>query len=408
MQLSLVAGLNDRANRFREATKLAHFFGCSHLFVFIVDAEIGVLLPAPGFPQTLPDGKSWLNFTSGCCKDGYQEGLLPFPDSNSFQKSLGILGPEQSVIVLLGGTPTREQIKPLIEIFPILINLFTRELVEFSTQTRIDLADKAANKAEKLAATIDVIRLHLKDALIEQKKDKKAIEELMQKKDEFMNVASHELKTPITTTKAYLQILQRMISPKENSSAGDLIVKANKQMGKLTGLIDDLLDVSKIHAGQMVYHFAELNLENLIEEVTAQVQLTTQTHQIIIAHNVSAKVNGERHRLEQVINNFLSNAIKYSPGAKKVIIISDIVDHNVRLSVRDFGIGILPEQQKYVFDRFYRVQESSKKFSGLGLGLYISAEIIKRHGGTVGVNSDANGSEFYFTLPLVDSFAKTN
>jgi two-component system CheB/CheR fusion protein len=284
---------------------------------------------------------------------------------------------------------------------PVLINLFTRELFEFSTQARIEAADKAVTKAEKLTATIDVMRLHLKDALAEQKKDKKAIEELMRKKDEFMNIASHELRTPITTTKAYLQILQKMIPPQENSTAGDFIIKANKQMGKLTNLIDGLLDVSKIHAGQMVYYFDDFNLENLIEEVVPQVQFTTQTHQIIIANNVSAKINGERHRLEQVINNFLSNAIKYSPGVGKVIIRSDINDHVVKVSVRDFGIGIPAEKQPYVFDRFYRVHESSKKFSGLGLGLYISSEIIRRHGGTYGVNSDAQGSEFYFTLPVV-------
>ncbi|MFD2144334.1 sensor histidine kinase [Mucilaginibacter antarcticus] len=135
----------------------------------------------------------------------------------------------------------------------------------------------------------------------------------------------------------------------------------------------------------------------------AQVQVTTQTHQIIIAHNVPAKINGEQHRVEQVINNFLSNAIKYSPGAEKVIIRSDINDNTVKFSVRDFCIGIPIDKQQYVFDRFYRVQESSKNFSGLGLGLYISAEIIRRHGGTVGVNSDASGSEFYFTLPVLDA-----
>ncbi|MFD2144335.1 histidine kinase dimerization/phospho-acceptor domain-containing protein [Mucilaginibacter antarcticus] len=229
------------------------------MFVFIVDREIGILLPAPGFPQTLPNGKFWQDFTLGCSKNGHHQGLLPFPDANTLQESVGILGPEQSVIVFLGGTPTHEQIRPLIEILPILINLFTRELVEFSTQARIDLADKAVTKAEKLAATIDIMRVHLKDALVEQKKDKKAIEELMQKKDEFMNVASHELKTPITITKAYLQILQKLIPPQENTTAGDFILKANKQLGKLTALINDLLDVSKIHAGQMVYHFAEID-----------------------------------------------------------------------------------------------------------------------------------------------------
>jgi two-component system CheB/CheR fusion protein len=169
----------------------------------------------------------------------------------------------------------------------------------------------------------------------------------------------------------------------------------------LTSLVDDLLDVTKIHAGKMVYHFSSIDLAALIEEIVSQTQFSVQTHRIVIKNNVPVIVHGEKNRLEQVLSNFLSNAVKYSPGENEVIISSDLVNNEVKVSVRDFGIGIPPDQQEYVFDRFFRVQESSRKFSGLGLGLYISAEIIKRHGGSVGVESDGNGSEFYFKIPVV-------
>jgi signal transduction histidine kinase len=401
MLLKLIAGLTNRENRFEAAIKLAGYFGCSYLLIFIVDQEIGILLPAPGFPQTLPDGRAWQGFINSCPANGHTSGYLPFPENNNMLAATGISGPERSIAILLGGSPSETDLEPLHAVLPMLVRLFTQEQMQSTAKTRVALADKAVSKAEKLAATMDVMRLHLKDALIQKEKDKKAIEELMKKKDEFMNVASHELKTPITTMKAYLQILQKMVPANGTASAGDFIMKANKQIVKLTGLVDDLLDVTKIHAGKMVYHFSSIDLAALIEEIVSQTQFSVQTHRIVIKNNVPVIVHGEKNRLEQVLSNFLSNAVKYSPGANEVIISSDLVNNEVKVSVRDFGIGIPPDQQEYVFDRFFRVQESSRKFSGLGLGLYISAEIIKRHGGSVGVQSDGNGSEFYFKIPVV-------
>jgi signal transduction histidine kinase len=401
MLLKLIAGLSDRENRFRAAINLAGYFGCRYLFVFIIDQEIGILLPAPGFPQTLPDGRAWQAFINNCPANGHYSGYLPFPESNNMLASTGISGPEKSIAILLGGSPSAKELEQLQAILPMLVHVFTQELAQSTANTRVALADKAVTKAEKLAATMDVMRVHLKDALVQKEKDKKAIEELMKKKDEFMNVASHELKTPITIMKAYLQILQKMVPPLGTASAGDFIIKANQQVKKLIDLVDDLLDVSKIHAGKMVYQFIDINLATLLEEVVAQTQITVKTHRIVIKNNVPVIIQGEKHRLEQVLSNFLSNAIKYSPEATEIFISSHLLNNEVKVSVRDFGIGIPADQQEYVFDRFFRVQESSRKFSGLGLGLYISAEIIKRHGGSVGVESDGNGSEFYFKIPVV-------
>lgn len=401
MLLKLIADLSDRANRFEAAKKLAGYYNCSYLFIFIVDEEIGVLLPAPGFPQTLPDGRAWQAFINACPENGYYSGHLPFPEDDTIIPALGFSGPENSLIILLGGNPRTEAVAELVKIAPLLIRLFTMESMQTAAKTKVAFAEKAAAKAEKLASTIDVMRIHLKNALIQKEKDKQAIEDLMKKKDEFMNVASHELRTPITTLKAYLQILQKMVPPTSVSSPGDFIDKANRQIKKITGLIDDLLDVNKIQAGKMVYHFSDIDLAALIEEVVAQMQMTTSTHRIMLQNNSQVIVHGERNRLEQVLSNFLTNAIKYSPNASEVVVKSETTYNEVKVSVRDFGIGIPPDEQQYVFDRFYRVDESSRKFAGLGLGLFISAEIIKRHGGTIAVESDGSGSEFSFTLPVI-------
>jgi signal transduction histidine kinase len=401
MLLKLIAGLSDQANRFEAANKLAGHFGCTYLFVFIIDQEIGVLLPAPGFPQTLPDGRAWQSFINNCPDDGCYSGSLPFPEKHVILPAIGFAGPENSKIILLGGNPSADEVAPLKEISPILISLFTQELIHSAVTTKVAFAEKAVAQAEKLASTIDVMRTHLKDALIQKEKDKKAIEELMEKKDEFMNVASHELKTPITTLKAYLQVLQKMMPSTAQSSAGDFINKANKQIKKLTDLVDDLLDVNKIQAGKMIYQFSDIDLATFIAEIVEQTQMTTSTHRIVLQNNSKVVISGERNRLEQVISNFLSNAVKYSPNAAEVVVNSELMNGEVKVSVRDYGIGIPADEQEYVFDRFYRVNESSRKFNGLGLGLFISAEIIKKHGGEIGVESNSSGSEFYFTLPLV-------
>ncbi len=136
-------------------------------------------------------------------------------------------------------------------------------------------------------------------------------------------------------------------------------------------------------------------------DVVSQAQVEVTTHQIMITGTVQSRVQGDKNRIEQVISNLLSNAVKYSPNAEKIIVSTSLTGNAIQISVKDFGIGIPAENQKHIFDRFYRVEERSQQFSGLGLGLYISAEIIRRHGGTIGVMSDASGTEFYFSLPLV-------
>ncbi|MXV51101.1 PAS domain S-box protein [Pedobacter sp. HMF7647] len=241
--------------------------------------------------------------------------------------------------------------------------------------------------------------------ITEQEMAQQATKLLMRKKDEFMSIASHELKTPITSMKASLQIVERLT--KKN---GDLrqvnhfIEKANSQVDKLTGLIEDLLDVTKIQAGKMKLNLSDFKLKPVIMDCLDQVKVTAEHYEFSIEGDADADITADKHRLEQVIINFLSNAVKYSPDSKKIILNIKPENNYLKIAVTDFGIGIPTDKLPYIFDRFFRVQESSQKFSGLGLGLYICAEIVERHGGKIGVESnEGKGSTFWFTIPIGDN-----
>ncbi|MEY3677886.1 MAG: hypothetical protein RI924_27 [Bacteroidota bacterium] len=238
--------------------------------------------------------------------------------------------------------------------------------------------------------------------ITEQELAQQATKILMQKKDEFMSIASHELKTPITSMKASLQILERLAHQQETFSAiNTFIEKANKQVNKLITLVEDLLDVTKIHAGKMQFNHSVFQLEEVLADCADQIKSQTNTHQILINGTEEVLIFADRHRIEQVIINFLSNAIKYSPDADRVLVNLEKDEQCLIIAIQDFGIGIPADKIHYIFDRFFRVQESSQKFSGLGLGLYISSEIVKRHGGEIGVESkEGEGATFWFTLPL--------
>jgi signal transduction histidine kinase len=226
------------------------------------------------------------------------------------------------------------------------------------------------------------------------------IKQLNEKKDEFIGLASHELKTPVTSLKGYLQIIARNLPPDDKNKV--LASRALEQVGKLTTLISDLLDVTKIHTGKLPFTYADFDVIKLIAELREILQQTDPSHKLVL--NLPAGeliIHADSQRIEQVIINLVTNAIKYSPKADKVIIEAEIIDNKLRVSVQDFGIGIQPDQLERVFSRFYRVENLASHMSGLGIGLYISQEIVTRHQGRLWVESIyGEGSTFYFEIPI--------
>lgn len=222
-----------------------------------------------------------------------------------------------------------------------------------------------------------------------------------QKKDEFLSIASHELKTPLTNIKAFNQLISRMKDPEKVQYFSK---KSAAHIDKLEWLISDLLDVTKINAGKMAYNMQPLNFRELILNSIETIQQTTTTHEIILEGDADIIFSGDHFRLEQVMQNFLSNAIKYSPKATKVIVNYAVEMDNILVSIQDFGIGIAEKDFNKLFDRYYRADNSAMHFEGIGLGLYISSEILKRHQGSFWIESQKGiGSTFFFRLPIDQS-----
>lgn len=243
--------------------------------------------------------------------------------------------------------------------------------------------------------------IEIQKTLLEEIETRKRAE---RKKDEFISIASHELKTPLTSVKGYVQLLERSIDKGDIPTVKRHLQKAQVQLEKLNDLIADLLDISKIESGKLKFNKKYFNINLLLDNIVEIIQQSNPDFKIIKRGKVTEEVFADEMRIEQVIINFLTNAIKYSPGTSEVQINVSLENDEVTVAVRDFGIGIAPEQQENVFDKFYRVEETAIHFQGLGIGLYISSEIIRRHQGVVGVNSVfGEGSEFYFRIPLISS-----
>ncbi|QJD94536.1 PAS domain-containing sensor histidine kinase [Mucilaginibacter robiniae] len=223
-------------------------------------------------------------------------------------------------------------------------------------------------------------------------------------KNDFIGMASHELKTPITSIKAYVQLLLNIY---KDANDDDFLKKSlntvNKQISKLTRLISDLLDVSKMESGQLSLNTEPVKLNDLLKETVEEVQHTATHHDIVYQHEGVCTVLADRDRIAQVITNFLTNAIKYSPENDRVDVKLSIKYNEALVAVQDYGIGINPIDQNKIFNRFYRVEgRNEQTFSGFGIGLYVAAEIIKRHNGKFWVESEkGKGSVFYFSIPLI-------
>jgi PAS domain S-box-containing protein len=225
---------------------------------------------------------------------------------------------------------------------------------------------------------------------------------LEQQKDTFIGIASHELKTPITSMKLFADILYEQAKQENNKGMIESSQMIQSQSDRLLKLIGDLLDVSRIQAGKLSLNVHQFDLDELIKEIVTDIQFTTRSHKIIYSSKPGKFVFADRDRIGQVLTNFLTNAIKYSPRANNIIVRTRKTSEALVVQVQDFGPGIPKEEQDKIFDRFFRTEYAREKnISGFGLGLYISSEIVRRHKGTLTVKSTVGqGSVFSFSLPL--------
>ncbi|WP_346238647.1 PAS domain-containing sensor histidine kinase [Niabella insulamsoli] len=247
--------------------------------------------------------------------------------------------------------------------------------------------------ASKIARDIseNIMNKEEKEQLYEE------IKILNKKKDEFIALATHELKTPITSLRGFLEVLQKNVSREGINFS--LLERCIRQVNKLSMLLSDLLDVSRIQLGKLQLRYEFFNIVEMVAEVLSTF-IHFDKHRLVFKNRDSIIVYADRTRLEQVLINFFNNAIKYSPSGGDVEIKIWESPNNIHLSVTDEGIGIDNEHLAEIFSQFYRAVNGQSNISGLGIGLYISKEIIVRHGGTIEVKSQkGRGSVFAFSVP---------
>lgn len=221
-----------------------------------------------------------------------------------------------------------------------------------------------------------------------------------QRKDDFLSIASHELKTPVTSLKGALQLLDRIKEKPFTPMHIKLIEQANRSMDKMSVLVDDLLNMNRLTEGNLKLQKSTFTISEMLNLCCNHVRMEGK-FELIVEGDKDLQVYADEHRIDQVVVNFVNNAVKYAADAEKIYLKIDKIDQYARISVKDQGPGIPAHVLPHLFDRYYRVNHDSQNYTGLGLGLYICSEIIKRHDGEIGVESEIGaGSTFWFTLPL--------
>ncbi|MGM9476739.1 PAS domain S-box protein [Pedobacter sp. GSP4] len=220
------------------------------------------------------------------------------------------------------------------------------------------------------------------------------------RKNDFIGMVSHELKTPLTAINGFVQVLQRKAKKDEDSYTIVALDKTHSQIRKMTTMINGFLNVSRLESGKLLIQKTDFNLDTLLKETIEETYISQSSHQIILNPTCGVTINADRDKIGNVISNLISNSLKYSDNGTNIEVSCTLHETMVEVQIRDEGIGIKPEDIDKLFERYYRVQ-GNHTISGFGIGLYLSAEIIERHNGKIWVESEeGKGSVFHFTLPL--------
>jgi PAS domain S-box-containing protein len=343
----------------------------------------------------------------GSALEGMQDVRLPFGEGLAWQvaserepRVIDDLGSMRLPDPLLHGTVLRSVMG-----VPLLVNQRVLGVLYVGVlrQRRFSESDIQYLRivADRVALAIDHARLH--EAAQRARVEAEVAEATVRTQNEFLSIAAHELKTPLTSVKAAVQLLLRRYDRNETPNPAQMLRGLRTiegQADRLARLVSRLLETTRLHGGRITLDLAWTNVTELVQEVVEQTQARAGPEQFVLVVPEAAWATVDRLRIEQVITNLLDNAIKFSPASGRIDITVDCpTEESVRLMVRDYGIGVPPEHRPHLFERFYQAHAESHQ-SGLGLGLYISREIVTLHGGTVMVEFPPDGGTcFVVTLP---------
>jgi len=404
--LSLVAALTQPEARTAAAKALAAHIGAEDLLVFVPDRELGILLPAPGFPQTLPDAKAWRLFLENCVGNSFHQDDLSFPIGGTTMHASGFAAEDGSVVVFVGGKHSIEKGIDVSLLVPILAAAFEGERIAAVAEGKTAVAKQAATQAKLLADSLDKARNELRHTLGEAQRANAA-------KDRFLAVLSHELRTPLNPVLMAASAMETDPNIPAEIRADISMIRRNVELE--AKLIDDLLDLTRISNAKVQLHRRIIDAHDLLEQATAVVQGDATSLNPKIKLELRARrhhVDGDPARIQQVFWNLIRNAVKFTALDGSVIVrTSNPTVDTLRIEVIDTGIGIIAETLPKIFNAFEQGDtDINKTLGGLGLGLAISNALAELHGGTLRAESAGigQGATFTFTLPAVEQGALTS
>ena len=394
--LTLVASLTNGANRAAAARALAAHAGAENLLIFLRDADLGILLPAPGFPQTLPQARQWQDFLDRCRREFFHEGGLPYPERVGLTKATGVAADDGSVVVLLGGHPQMDMAIDIGLLLPIVAAALQGERAALVAEAQAELARQTATQAKLLAASLDRARDELRHALAEANRANAA-------KDRFLAVLSHELRTPLNPVLMAASAMEIDPDLPPEMRADIAMIRRNVELE--ANLIDDLLDLTRIANGKVQLQRKMIDTHELLREAIAVVQADPASicQQIDVDLRASAHhIKADSARIQQVFWNLIRNAVKFTPPDGCVTVRTDNPEsQTLRIQVSDTGIGIAPDALPKIFNAFEQGDANiSRMFGGLGLGLAISNALAKLHDGELRAESAGLQKGAIFTLEL--------
>jgi signal transduction histidine kinase len=370
----LVGQLADLSGRTATARALASRAGADDLIIFVRDHELGILLPAAGFPQTLPDAHRWRSFLSEVEQKSPLVGLLPFPNRHTEVAALGVLGRDKSTLILLGGNPLPDVASAIALVLPALAAAFRGEQALVAAEGHAAVARETAGQAKLLTASLEGARQALQEALAKAEAANAA-------KDQFLAVLSHELRTPLTPVLAAATTL--LTDEHLPEAMRDSLEMIRRNVELEARLIDDLLDLTRIARGKMQLRFDVVDVNALVTQTVEICRSDIYRKELDLSVRLDAAehhAKADPARLQQVLWNIVKNAVKFTPLKGRIEIASHNEGDQLHIEISDTGIGIEPQHLGTIFNAFEQTSDDvTRRFGGLGLGLAISNALVLVH-----------------------------
>lgn len=388
--VNLVTRLTDVEHRSEAARALASYLGAEYLLLFIRNTEKEPLVLAPGFSWALIHMEAWRSFLAQCTKSDQCSAVLPYPKESVSRRALAYTAGHGSIaLVLLGGARISDEISAVIALLPLLAASLRGEQATRLAAQIVKQARETVSEAKSFTDSLKEIRAELN--------------RLERQKADFLNIVSHELKTPLTSMKGMAQLTRRKLERAGVEDAKYLAVM-ERSIERMERLINDLLDISRIEAGKLILRWERCDLVDLCEQAAEEESAAWHRPIDLQLPREPIMIELDAERIRQVILNLLSNAFKYSLPEQKVTLKLTQEGDYALITIQDRGTGIPSDALSHLFERFFRVTDTPIQAGssvGMGVGLYICQTIIERHHGQIGVRSEPeHGSTFWFKLPL--------